>query len=536
MESNQGSPGRHPHDTESLGTKSGMDGSSRGVVDEWSWLDQVPLPKNQQTQEHYFESQVPTILDNVERARYAEEDENDKTAGSWRESLPQVLFLAQYLTDMYRKSTRVRNDAMLLREQAIFERKEGSYRRNFFMESLQALADRTMDRQNVGHVSGDDLDMIELQRRLRADKESVEAQDQKMLDIEAELLRKDNDLQDMETVIAQTSEDLNSALRQNYVSLAENDERWPYPQALTAEESVASPSISPFVPAPLEDYYEKMGAVGWNRERLEELQMEYEECRVDRLFKKDQEEELAVTDEDFENDYRQRLFNAKQAVANAEVEAEEARAVCVAEGLDPDGHRSHHDEEIRKIAYLPFTSPGGPQEFIVALSSPTPGLKSILGERDQSSTMLTTVTGPLNHDAAPKARRKRGTQRSRSRVRHWMQSNNSTEQYPFEEENFQQHPTSRPIAPSRRSINGSLEDLKDWPVVAPDIKERLSPQLREHYNSEPNVFSRKAVREQVRPARSFPQLRMEEQRQRKDSQQENYESIKFEAAKTSGMG
>ncbi|KAK4502653.1 hypothetical protein PRZ48_006079 [Zasmidium cellare] len=535
MERYQYDPGQYPHATDTLFIKDKPPGQPNDALEDWSWLDAIPSPRKQDGLDDDLQAREADTVSDVQNV----EGLGDKPVSPPDDALLQdIPLLAQHVTETHSKIASVLDETMMLRAQAMFERDQFYHRRQRLSESLKALTDRLLYKDSaVSLLTRNESDIEELQQRLREDQESVEAQHQQIFRKEEELIKKEFALRDKGDAFAQVSQKLVAALRKHHIVSSElNEGSLSPPTVPRIHHAEATPLPSPVVPLPLEIYYEKMGAVGWKRDRLFELRTEYEDTRTARLFRREREETLELSEEEFEAEWSRKLSDAYQEFATAEVEVEEAKAKCIAEGLDANGHNQHRNLEITGISDFPVTPEDGPQDSQFLLGSPAPGMKS--SERDQSSTLLTEMTGALNHDAAPKRRRKRETQRSRNRVKDWMQGNELTKQYTFdfEQENLELYPTSRPIAPSRRTINGSLEDMVDWPEVGSEIREKLPEQLKEHSQSEPNIFRRRGAREQIRPPRSSSESRIEEQRRRMDTHQNSELSLGFGTAKFSGVG
>lgn len=95
----------------------------------------------------------------------------------------------------------------------------------------------------------------------------------------------------------------------------------------------------------LQHYFDKAGNVSVLRERLGDLEMEFEEARANRQFQREHDLPLEVADEEFEGFYLHRRTQAAEALAEAIRVAELAKQVCLIEGLDPDGFKPTKAEE-----------------------------------------------------------------------------------------------------------------------------------------------------------------------------------------------
>lgn len=423
--------------------------------------------------------------------------------------LQQLRSTAQSFANVYSKLTPLLDEVMKLRSEGIYERQECSQRRTFLAQSQGDLIKTlfaSASTMPVHKTNGSDLEKSHQQ--VRDDSIAVASQDERALEVETNLLQNEYDLQGKESELAQAVNDFLEVLKKSDILPLEDQRHQP----------LSPPKLpSPQVPPALEDYYEKVGAVGWKKDRLAELRTEYKETRVARAFRRDHEEALESSDEEFELEFSKKLEDARQAVEKADVEAQNSRAICIKQGLDPDAHKRQRPQETFEISLLPVTPDDEMNELTAARHSPTPVYPSLMSEPNQSSTMLTTITGPMNQDGPPRRRRKREIQRSHSRIKNWIHDQ-PLEEYPFEDDRFEEYPISRPTSFSRRSFN----DLKPPPIIGAEIQERTPLQLREHYLSEPHVSHQKSKGGRFRHSRVVSESDVEEQRQRKDSQQENW--------------
>lgn len=453
------------------------------TIDDWAWVDEVNLPP------------PPVGLDTTRRIRS----------------------IARHFKEQCNKLTTVREDVMRLREQGMFERDQCAHKRRHFAESQKAYLDQRRNIELASNASA--AHPATLQQQLRDDLISLDAQDKQAFDVELELSQKEYDLYKKEIALVKASEELLVLLGPFDVSDTEEPERPASLFDVGMNRSGPTPAPSPPVPLALERYYEKKGAVGWIRDRLLDVQTEYQDSREDRLFRRDHEENLDISDEQFDAEYKKKLFDARTAVEEAIAEAEQARVACLEQGLDPDGHKQQHTREVPEISLQPITPED--ETWNLPRHSPTPALESIFSDRNPSSTVLTTITGPMNLDAPLRKRPKRQSKHSRHRVQDWVNKSHSEEQYPFEEDRFEQNPVSRPITYCRRSIG----DFKDLPVISADIEEKVPQQLREQSHSESNIFLKPGRRARIRHSQSLSESEVEEQRQRKDSHQESFSDV-----------
>lgn len=109
--------------------------------------------------------------------------------------------------------------------------------------------------------------------------------------------------------------------------------------------AASQPSTAPSVvlekeiPALVQNYFERAGDVGLERERIMELEVDHREERAARMFQEDQEITLVLSQDEFEEAYNKKLTDAEAALQEAIRKSENAKQVCIDADLDPEQYR-----------------------------------------------------------------------------------------------------------------------------------------------------------------------------------------------------
>lgn len=163
------------------------------------------------------------------------------------------------------------------------------------------------------------------------------------------------------------------------------------PSALSSRHSAQSQNSLIF------QYWDKVGDVKLSRERLFDLDQEYEEEKALREFFRDQELEPGVDDKHFEENWLQVFANAELALVEAQAEQDLALELCRNDGLDPDADRRRtarseiaatDSQPSREDFDLPILSEFPPPSFAEG------GMQDVI--RDFPKRLLTTQKGRRN--------------------------------------------------------------------------------------------------------------------------------------------
>lgn len=164
-----------------------------------------------------------------------------------------------------------------------------------------------------------------------------------------------------------TLEDVQQNLQNNETLFMEAARRTMQPQPLRAlSPIVISPEVSMMAhngngrPEPqLDDrltrLYEKEAQASIFGERLADLEYDYNAALDSREYRRDHDEPLSTTDEQFEATIEQERVKILKDLGEATEEVEEMKAICDAAGLDIEAHRSNvvdHDNDALTDAQL----------------------------------------------------------------------------------------------------------------------------------------------------------------------------------------
>lgn len=476
------------------------------MAQEWSWAHSIDPPKSEDPVDWSYSPLDADIAlsDQSPSSPLVQVTDQPQLR---TERLDLLHSLVSNFTKVYDRLTAVRDEVMLLRNMGIYERQECSHRRRFFSEAQEALAQELLSLDS--HNAEKAMRVKELQQQLEDDMEAVNAQDQRASQIELEISQKELKLRNEEAALAEACDKLQVKIEQyDGPNFEERADQASFPIAITRHASTRSPSPAP-LPA-LEYYYKKAGQVGWREERLADLQIELRELRVDRSFKRDREEILDTTDDEFEAECRQKLLRAQRGLEKAISNAAKAKDICYKQGLDPDVPlhlrsasgvlNAEGLSEAVNDEWRPDSEEKESQGSNVRRDNPLAVLPSNTSERNHSSTFLTSLTGPLNLDVPLRQSPNRKSTQGHRHVQDWVKSTQLHEQqYPFDEDQVELYPVTRPISHAWRSIN----DFKELPVVDADIVGSNPRQLRQQSHAGPDMFLKSGRRARIRDSRSL---------------------------------
>jgi hypothetical protein len=189
---------------------------------------------------------------------------------------------------------------------------------------------------------------------------------QKTQEIEIEMSEKEYKLQKKVLLLAEDAKRLSEivdALELNSIAVEE----------LSAASTVTEAEREVKIPGLVQHYFEKLGDVGLEQERIINLEIDHRDSRVDRMNKYDQGRPPSMTDEEFENAFLRGMADAQAVYDEAVRKADLARAVCIGEGLNPDDYRKPPSETEK------HNSQGAATDAAAASDTRSDG-KDVLGE------------------------------------------------------------------------------------------------------------------------------------------------------------
>lgn len=233
------------------------------------------------------------------------------------------------LTRRFSKFAPLRADVLLRRHRLQHEWKQCADQRRFVSDSHDAfLREATMMCDNVhSGVSTERLAM--LLEQVSEDHKRQAEHLVKTYNSETELGDAEFDLQKREYQLAKAAQDVVDVINQMEL---------PSPAGAPPSTS-ASEVVQDEIPALVENYFEKAGDVRLAQDSIMELRMEYREEREKRIFQQDQDIELPISDEEFDEMYNKQLADAEIVLAEATRKSENAKQVCHDSNLDPELYR-----------------------------------------------------------------------------------------------------------------------------------------------------------------------------------------------------
>ena len=164
------------------------------------------------------------------------------------------------------------------------------------------------------------------------------------------------------------------------------------------------------------------------RERLGQLQVEYHDGRELRILQADQEQPSEVSDGDFYSSFVHETRQAESALLHSYEAMEAAKSTCLEHGIDPDEYRPARSEpdaiQLENASLLETIEiPDTPSTLEPAIPPPAawPLLTlSEFRELNESSGILTSMSGPPHSDVRLPRRGSQDNDHTRGRIEDWM--------------------------------------------------------------------------------------------------------------------
>lgn len=139
-------------------------------------------------------------------------------------------------------------------------------------------------------------------------------------------------------------------------------------EGLTSGESVShAPSVEDDAPSIVNEYFSRAGDIGVYEERLQELDYNYEEGKVQRDFLQERGDPVAVPDEEFDDTYRDERIRIEDQLRDAKQDVRMLAQRCRTAGYDPEMYRnapqSQHEESMNAAEDRPSTPQGPERNF-----------------------------------------------------------------------------------------------------------------------------------------------------------------------------
>lgn len=236
-----------------------------------------------------------------------------------------------------KKLDSLRGDILLRCSGMLHAREQCRIDARFLSDSLGAFTETV--KASMGHPTATYTDRLHsLQAQVVEDFERHNTASSQIVDMEEHLSNSEYELQRSERKLIQVVNSMMQTISELPV---------PKPESSGAS-SEPDRDLHEDLPGLVEHYFEKVGDVKIERERLWNLRFEHVEARAARTLQVEQDRLLELTDEKFETAFEEEYQLARQSVDNAVRKAELARAVCLGEDIDPEDYRrprsrSNHD-------------------------------------------------------------------------------------------------------------------------------------------------------------------------------------------------
>lgn len=199
-------------------------------------------------------------------------------------------------------------------------------------------------------------------------------------------------------------------------------------ESLVGSESVGQTKSLPEMDPLLAEYYDRIADFNMLRDRIAELELDHEEEQIGRELRADRDEPVEDPEEAFDATYSRALQAAQQAMGDALLAADFAKAACANSGLNvenPGGFDGH----TAGMTEAGMTAPASPDlattPSTLALGFPVMTTNDLqlsgLDDRIDTSMMLTSTAEPLSGNTLPLLRRKDLDISNQTRIEDWVQ-------------------------------------------------------------------------------------------------------------------
>lgn len=253
-------------------------------------------------------------------------------------SLQQLRQLARPALEFVRQANRfghLRNEVLLFRNSRTYLKNSESFKATHLLESSRALLDLISAGGTQENCLADSRVLGECQLKVVKDHDAFQAGASIIQAREGELATKEFELQRKEYALAKAAQELSDVIK----DLGSLEGFATFPPADT-DSQASSRSASPALPAALVEYQDRLGVLGYLRERVINMDSEYREEIVRRDLREDQELFEDVPKDLFDANYRMERVNALKAVEDAKVALRIAREACLQEQINVEADES----------------------------------------------------------------------------------------------------------------------------------------------------------------------------------------------------